>query len=91
MGIFSVCFKSITLEVGETYFISNGEKIKEVVFKKSSNRGFGFFNVITGKKFGRGHMYPLENIRTEKRLTFWVSKHLTITKKEQQHGNDDIS
>ncbi len=85
MGIFPTCFQNIKLEVGESYLITDGLKIKEVVLRKSSDRGFSFFDLNTGKKLGKGHLYPLENIRTDKQLTFWLPKHIVITKKEKQY------
>jgi hypothetical protein len=70
MGMFPICFQKIKLTVGGSYLICNGGKIKEVVFRQSSGRGFSFFDSNTGKKLGKGHLYPEENIRTERQLTF---------------------
>jgi hypothetical protein len=82
MGIFPKCFKRQRFTVGATYLICNNKKIKEVVFRRSSDRGFNFFTVGTDKKLFKGHLYPLEINREVPELTFWLPEYLTINLKQ---------
>jgi hypothetical protein len=81
MNNFPVCFKKQKFVIGATYLYYNGKKIKEVIFRKSSNKGFNFFTTETNKKLFKGHLYPLELNREVSELTFWLSKYLIINLK----------
>jgi hypothetical protein len=83
MGIFPIYFTRYKLTVDETYLISDGKRIREAKFVRSTERGFNFIDVATQKKLFKKHLYPREIVyEGMKEFTFMILKNITIDKKQ---------
>jgi hypothetical protein len=84
MSIFPTFFKSHRLAIGVTYLIGDGKKTREVRLIRSTNRGFNFQSVKTGKNLLKKHLYPNEvqrDVKDGMELTFWLPEYVMIIKK----------
>jgi hypothetical protein len=82
MGIFPVYFNRHKLIVNETYLIGDGKRIREAKFIRSTEKGFNFQDVQTGKNLFKKHLYSQEIVREGmKEFTFMILKNIIINKK----------
>jgi hypothetical protein len=83
MSLFPKFFKSHRLATGFTYLIGNDNKTRVVRLVRSTDRGFNFQSVKTGKNLLKKHLYPNEiqrDVKDGEELTFWLPEYLKVYK-----------
>jgi hypothetical protein len=82
MSTFPGYFKQYRLHVGETYLVCDGSRIRKAKLIRTTERGFNFEIVKTGKNMFKKHLYPLEFVRDNvPELTFNIIGGVTIDNK----------
>jgi len=78
------------LTVGDTYYISDGLRIREAELIRSTKRGFNFLDIHANKILLKKHLYPRETDREVKTLSFILQKNLLIDKQEVRKKDFEI-
>jgi hypothetical protein len=78
------------LTVGDTYFISDGLRIKEAELIHITKRGFNFLDTNSNKILFKRHLYPREIDREQKTLTFILQKNLILDRQQVRKKDIEI-